>query len=285
MLVKNGIIVAPGAYDALSAKIIEKVGFSALYLTGFGISASLLGRPDIGLLTLNDIVNHVKNIDNTVELPIIADAESGFGNAINVMRTITEYEKAGAVAIHIEDRNVPRRWKLGALSDVVSRKEHVDKIRAAVIARKDTNFLIIGRTDARDRHGINEALQRANLYLEAGADLAFVHGPQSMEELKLICKEVNGLNIINYGTMVELRNMPIPSLTEVEKIGFKVAIFPITPLLAIAQSLKDILKILAEKRTIKDSLNRLMDIEEYNLIIDKLRFEKWEKKYLPNGMP
>lgn len=280
MLKSDGIIVAPGAYDALSAKIIEKCNFSALYLTGFGMSGSLLGKPDIGLLTLNDVTTHVKNIDNVVFLPIIADAEAGFGNALNVMRTVKEYEKAGAVAIHLEDRVLPKNYGQTESLDLVSTQEHTDKIRAAIEARKDNNFLIIARTEAAEKYGINEAISRMNIYLEAGADISFVHGIQTSSEHRLVCQEIRAPNVINYGTLIQSPNGFIPSLSETKSMGFKIAIFPITPLLSAMRAMKTTLKTLAREGTIRNLLPKLMDVETFKLIVDAHCYDKWEQKYL-----
>ena len=281
LLSKERIIVAPGAYDALSARIIEKTGFDAVYVTGFGVSASLLAMPDIGILTRDELVNCVKNIDNAVLLPVLADAESGFGNAVNVTRAVREFEKAGAVAIHIEDQVLPRRHALGSGVEVVPAEEHINKIRAALEARENKDFLIIGRTDAREKYGLKEAIRRGNLYAEAGADIIFVHGPRTIEELRMIAREVKAPNIVNYATMIESGNKPILSISQLEETGFKIVIFPSTLLFTAARSMLEILTQLKSKGTIEHLLDRLLTLDEFNRLTGLSRFRQLEDRYLP----
>jgi 2-methylisocitrate lyase-like PEP mutase family enzyme len=283
LLSKEGIIVAPGAYDALSARIIEKAGFDTIYVTGFGVSASLLAMPDIGILTRDELVNCVKNIDNAVLLPVLADAESGFGNAVNVTRAVREFEKAGAVAIHIEDQVLPRRHTLGSGVEVVPAQEHINKIRAALEARENKDFLIIGRTDAREKYGLKEAIRRGNLYAEAGADIIFVHGPRTIEELRMIAREVKAPNIVNYATMIESGNKPILSISQLEEIGFKIVIFPSTLLFTAARSMLEALTQLKSKGTTEHLLNRLLTLDEFNRLTKLSRFRQLQDRYLPEG--
>ncbi len=281
LLSKEGIIVAPGAYDALSARIIEKVGFDAVYVTGFGVSASLLAMPDIGILTRDELVNCVKNIDNAVLLPVLADAESGFGNAINVTRVVREFEKAGAVAIHIEDQVLPRRHAPGSGVEVVPAEEHINKIRAALKARENEDFLIIGRTDAREKYGLKEAIRRGNLYAEAGADIVFIHGPQTPEELKKIAKGIRVPNIVNYATMVESSSKLILSVLELQDLGFKIVIFPSTLLFTAARSMLGVLTQLKSKGTTEHLLKGLLTLDEFNRLTKLSRFKQLQDRYLP----
>jgi len=281
LLNKEGIVVAPGAYDALSARIIEKAGFDAVYVTGFGVSASLLAMPDIGILTRDELVSCVKNIDNAVLLPVLADAESGFGNAINMSRAVREFEKAGAVAIHIEDQILPRRHTPGSGVEVVSVQEHINKIGAALEARENEDFLIIGRTDAREKYGLKEAIRRGNLYAEAGADIIFVHGPRTPEELEEIAKGIRAPNIVNYATMIESGNKPMLSVSELQGLGFKIVIFPSTLLFTAANSMLEVLIHLKSKGTTEHLLNRLLTLEEFNRLTGLSRFRQLEDKYLP----
>ena len=164
MLAGKNIVVAPGAHDALTAKIIEQVGFGAVYMTGYGQAASHLGKPDVGLLTMTEMLSRAANIVEAVNVPVIADADTGFGNAVNVMRTVREYEKAGVAAIQLEDQVAPKKCGHMTGRQVVSKEEMVGKIKAAVDVRKDRDFMIIARTDARTVHGIGEALERAKAY-------------------------------------------------------------------------------------------------------------------------
>ncbi len=181
-------VLAPGAYDALSARLVEGAGFGAVYVTGFGTSASLLGRPDIGLLTFSEMVDNARRIAQAVEVPVIADVDDGYGNPLNVIRTVREYEAAGISAVHIEDQVSPKKCGHMEGKQVIEASEMVEKIRAAVEARQSEEFVIIGRTDARAVEGIDGALERARLYREAGADVLFVEAPQSEEEISAVAE-------------------------------------------------------------------------------------------------
>jgi 2-methylisocitrate lyase-like PEP mutase family enzyme len=170
-------VLAPGAYDALTARLVEQAGFEAVYMTGFGTAASLLGRPDIGLLSFSEMVDNARRIVRAVEVPVIADADDGYGNPINVIRTVQEYEAAGVSAIHIEDQVSPKKCGHLEGKEVIEASEMVEKVRAAVEARQSEDFVIIARTDARAVEGMDRALKRARLYREAGADVLFVEAP------------------------------------------------------------------------------------------------------------
>src|SRR5262250_3378876 len=196
-LLRSGTsLVVPGCYNALSAKVLAQVGFPALYMTGYGTSLSLLGMPDAGLATMTEMHLNARYIANAVSVPVIADADNGYGNAINVIRTVREYIQTGVAGIHIEDQVIPKRCGHVAGRRVISLEEAVGKYRAAARARDeaDPDFVLIARTDARGAHGgsLDEAIRRANAYLEAGADMAFVEGPTSLDEVRRICKEVHG---------------------------------------------------------------------------------------------
>src|SRR4030043_1868377 len=191
------ILVAPGAFDALSARLIEAVGFKTVYMSGFGTAASIFGIPDIGLLTMTEMVGNAKRISDAVEIPVIADADTGYGNHLNVIRTVEEYEKAGSAAIQIEDQISPKRCGHMEGHKLVSPGEMVAKIRAAVKARKDGDMVIIARTDAISAEGFEEAIRRANIYREEGADVLFVEAPRDIDQLKRIPKLVKGPVLVN----------------------------------------------------------------------------------------
>lgn len=177
-LLAGDLVVAPGAYDALSARLVEAAGFPAVYMTGFGTTASLLGRPDVGLLTMTEMVQAASRIRSVVEVPVIADADPGYGNALNVIRTVREYEAAGVAAIHLEDQVAPKRCGHLEGKRVVPASTMADRLRAAVAARSDPDFLLIARTDARAVEGLDAAIDRARRYREAGADMLFVEALQ-----------------------------------------------------------------------------------------------------------
>lgn len=221
-LLKSGeTLVVPGCYNAMSAKILEKVGFPAVYMTGYGTSLSLLGMPDAGLATMTEMHANARYIANAVDVPLIADCDNGYGNAINVIRTVREYIQTGAAGVHIEDQIIPKRCGHVAGRQVIPIHEAVGKYRAAADARDeiDPDFVLIARTDARGAHGgnLDIAIERANAYLEAGADLAFVEGPTDKDEVARICAEVEGPVFYNQ-TGVS------PRLTEAEMNDFGIAL-------------------------------------------------------------
>jgi 2-methylisocitrate lyase-like PEP mutase family enzyme len=206
LLQRDGMVVAPGAYDCITAKLIEQAGFAAVYMTGAGTAATL-GYPDFGLVTMSEMVGNAGRIAAAVELPVIADADTGYGNELNVFRTVREFERSGVAGIHIEDQEFPK--KCGHLDNkqVIPREDYIAKIRAADAARCDKDFQIIARTDARAVAGLEEAVARANAALAAGADMAFVEAPQSEQEVAAVPRLVNGpclLNVVRGGKTPDL---------------------------------------------------------------------------------
>ena len=223
MLEEPGIVVAPGAYDGFSARLIEAAGFKAVYMTGAGTAASHLGQPDLGLATLTEMASHASHLASCVSLPLIADADTGYGNALNVVRTVREYEKAGVAGLHLEDQVAPKKCGHIVGKQVVPPKEFADKIQAAVEYRTDTDLVIIARTDARAVTGLDDAIARANLYREAGADVIFLEAPQSLAEIERIAREVKAPLLAN---MVQGGRTPAVTIAELERLGFKLVIFP-----------------------------------------------------------
>jgi 2-methylisocitrate lyase-like PEP mutase family enzyme len=218
----DAMVVAPGAYDGLTAKLVAQAGFPAVYMTGAGTSVSH-GYPDFGLLTMSEMVENAARIVRSVDVPVIADADTGYGNELNVFRTVQEFERRGVAGIHIEDQMSPK--KCGHLDDkeIVSREDYIAKIRAAVAAKRDGDFLIIARTDARAVAGLDEAVMRANAALAAGADMAFVEAPQTMDELAAVPKRVAGpclLNVVRGGKTPEI------DLLRAQEMGYRLAIVP-----------------------------------------------------------
>ncbi len=216
------MITAPGAYDAITARVIAQAGFPAIYMTGAGTSASL-GYPDFGLVTMTEMVANAARIARSADLPLIADADTGYGNELNVIRTVQEHERAGTAGIHIEDQVSPK--KCGHLDDkeIVPRDEFVAKIRAAVAARRDPDFVIIARTDSRAVAGLDEAVARCNLALQAGADLAFLEAPQTLDEVAAVPRLVQGpclLNVVRGGKTPEI------NLDDAQAMGYRLAIIP-----------------------------------------------------------
>ncbi len=222
LLRQEGMIVAPGAYDSLTAKLIERAGFAALYMTGAGTAASL-GFPDFGLVTMSEMAANAGRIAASVDLPLVADADTGYGNELNTVRTVREYEARGVAALHIEDQDFPKRCGHLDGKRIIPREDWLVKIRAASCARRDPSFTIIARTDARAVAGFDEAIARANAALAEGADMAFVEAPQSLEEIAAIPRLVAGpclLNVVRGGKSPEI------PLADGERLGYKLAIVP-----------------------------------------------------------
>src|SRR5204862_1449161 len=190
MLGAPGIIVAPGAYDGFSARLIEAAGFKAVYMTGAGTAASYLGQPDLGLATLTEMATHASHLASCVTLPVIADADTGYGNVLNVVRTVREYERAGVAGLHIEDQVAPKKCGHIAGKQIIPPHEFCDKIRAAAEYRTDPDFVIIARTDARAVTNLDDAIERGNRAAEAGADVIFVEAPQTLDEIQRVAREV-----------------------------------------------------------------------------------------------
>ncbi len=275
---QDGMIVAPGAYDGITARLIEQAGFDAVYMTGAGTSATF-GYPDFGLLTMTEMVGNAARIVHAVGVPVIADADTGYGNELNTVRTVREYEQSGVAGIHIEDQVAPKRC--GHLDDkeIVPREDWLAKIRAAVYARRDPDFLIIARTDSRAVAGFEEAIARANAALQAGADMAFVEAAQTMQEVAAIPRRVAGpclLNVVRKGKTPEI------DLNEAERLGYKLAIVPGLLLKATIGACDAALAALhAEHRhpvlqpdmTVREAFNR-MGAEEWDLLRTRFRPEE-----------
>lgn len=232
-------VFVPGCYNALSAKVLDQVGFPAIYMTGYGTSLSLLGMPDAGLATMTEMHLNARNIANVTSAPVIADSDNGYGNAINVIRTVREYIQTGVAAIHIEDQIIPKRCGHVAGRMVIPVEEACGKYRAADYARKeiDPDFVLIARTDARGAHGgtLDDAIMRANAYLASGADMAFVEGPTDVEEVKRICAEVNGPILYNQTGI-----SPRFSQDELQELGIAITIAPGATLRATMQTVYDL---------------------------------------------
>jgi carboxyvinyl-carboxyphosphonate phosphorylmutase len=248
LLAQPDLLVAPGAYDALSARLIAQAGFPAVYMTGFGTAASVLGQPDVGLLTMSEMVSRAAALAAVIgERPLIADADTGYGNPINVRRTVHEYERAGVAAIHIEDQVWPKKCGHMEGKQVIPLDEMVQKIRAAVDARRDPDFVVIARTDANAVYGLEDALRRGQAYREAGADVIFIEAPRSLEELRAIAQTFPDVPLLY--NWAESGKTPLLSLEEIHALGFKLVIFPVSLLFAATQTLLSLLEVLKQGQT------------------------------------
>jgi 2-methylisocitrate lyase-like PEP mutase family enzyme len=216
------MLIVPGAFECISARMVQQAGFSAVYMTGAGTAATL-GFPDYGLITMTEMVDNAGRMAGVLQIPLIADADTGYGNELNVIRTIREYEKHGVSGVHIEDQGFPKRCGHLDNKEIIALEDYLAKIRAAVAAKTDPDFLIIARTDSRAVVGFDEAIKRANASLEAGADMAFVEAPQTMEEVVAVPKLVQGPCLLN---VVWRGKTPEVSLADAERFGYRLAILP-----------------------------------------------------------
>ena len=233
------MVLAPGCYDALGARLIEDAAFPVAYMTGFGSAASRLGRPDVGLMTLSEMVDNARRIAQAVDIPVIADADTGYGNSINVIRTVHEYEAAGVSAIHLEDQVMPKKCGHMEGKQVVPAAEMAAKVAAAVAARTSPEFLIIARTDARAVEGLDAALERARIYRDAGADALFIEAPQTTDEIEAVASAFPDVPLLfNYA---EGGKTPAVSHGFLRELGFSIVIFPLSVLLAATGAIRSAL--------------------------------------------
>ena len=254
-----GIIQAPGAYDCLTAKLIEKAGFPAVYMTGAGTSVAQLGRPDLGLASMTEMVANAAALADILEVPLIADADTGYGGVLNVRRTVRQYERAGVAAIHIEDQDMPKRC--GHLDDkkVVSTEDMVQKIRAAVDARTDDDFTIIVRTDSIAVTGWDDAMHRCDEYVKAGADALFVEALRTPAEVERAGKNLDIPLLFNF---VESGKSPLLSATELERLGFKIVIYPASALLSVTHVVEQVMAQLKEKGTTAHLMDSMVSLQD-----------------------
>ncbi|MFH0811791.1 MAG: isocitrate lyase/PEP mutase family protein [Pseudomonadota bacterium] len=283
ILSKEKTIIVPGAYDAFSAKILKQAGFEVIYMTGSGVTASLIGMPDVGLLTMTEMVNQARNIVNATDLPLICDADNGYGNPINVIRTVKEYERAGVAGIHIEDQVAPKRCGHFEGKQVIAAEEMVKKIKAALYARENEDFLLIARTDARSILGLEEALRRAHLYVESGADMIFVESPESVEELHRIAGEFRGVHLLV--NMVEGGRTPVLPFEDLENMGFKIVLYPTSGIRAVAKTLQDLAHHLSTYKNTFDFESRLVPFEGRNDITGLSVIKELEEKFVYPSNP
>jgi carboxyphosphoenolpyruvate mutase len=280
MILEPEILVAPSAYDALSAKVIEKSGFRAIHMTGSGSSASMLGLPDMGFTTISEMAEHAKNMVLAVDVPVFVDADSGYGNALNAWRTVREFERAGMAGCHLEDQVTPKRCGHLEGKRVIPLEEMVGKIEAAVAARQDDDFQIIARTDARECVDFEEGVKRANAYAEAGADCIFFEAPLSPEEMRQVRAEVAAPLLAN---MVEGGKTPWLTADELQEIGFGVVIYPLSGWKAAAVILREVMAELRETGTTQGFWRRSgldMTFEELFEVFDYERIQSFEDRYV-----
>lgn len=273
-------LLLPGAYDALSARIIEDLGFEAVYVTGAGLANSRLGVPDIGLVTLTELRDHVALLADSVDLPLVVDMDTGFGNAINVVRTVKLLERAGASALQLEDQVFPKKCGHFDGKAVIPAKEMISKIMAAVDTRKSQDLLIIARTDARAVSSLEEAIDRGHAYQEAGADVIFIEAPESIDELAIVGKSFDVPLVAN---MVEGGKTPVQSAQELAELGFTLVLFANAALRSAQKSVREVLQEIHRVGSTSAVLDQMSTWEERQSGVGKPHFDMLERKYAVEG--
>ena len=276
-LVLDGeILVLPGAYDALSAKIVEQAGFKAVTFGGYPASGSLLAKPDVSLLTMTGIVNQARYIAEAVGIPLFADGDTGHGNVTNVTRTVREFERAGVAGLFIEDQMFPKRCGHMEGKQVISTDEMVAKIKAAVDARTDDDLMIMARTDSLAVYGIDDAIERGIRYAEAGADIIFIEAPPSVKDMRRVCREVNAPMLAN---MVEGGKTPILTAKELQKIGYSIATFPLSTLYAAAYGVRSAMDALFKTGTTAGYMDKMITFTNFNNLVGLEKVRATETYY------
>jgi 2-methylisocitrate lyase-like PEP mutase family enzyme len=275
---QSGLIVAPGIYEMVSLRLADRMNFDALYMTGYGTVASLLGLPDAGLATYTEMVGRVSAMAGMAKTPLIADGDTGYGGLLNVRHTVRGYEAAGAVAIQLEDQEFPKKCGHTPGRRVIPMEDMVKKIEVAAATRTDPNFKIIARTDARTTLGLDEALRRGEAYAKAGADILFIESPESVDEMARIGKTFPNHPLI--ANMVEKGRTPVLSKGELEQLGYKIAIFPVTALLASVQAMT---KVYEQFKETGSSVNNPVELYDFSDLSKLMGFEdvwEFEKRYV-----
>lgn len=280
LLAQPGCVVAPGVADAFAARLVKLEGFDAVYMTGFGTSLTRLGMPDVGLLTATEMIDNASRIVDASELPVIADADTGYGNPINTLRTIRDYEKSGVAGVHIEDQAWPKRCGHLAGKRVIPAEEMVAKIKAACDARRDKDFVIIARCDAIAVEGLNAALDRGERYREAGADVLFIEAPVGREQVEIVSKRFKGVPLL-YNMAASGKTPDLPA-DELGKLGFKLAIYPNWVILAAIPAMQNALRELKKSGSIAGLRDKVATFKQFTEIAGLPEIQKLEEKY---GLP
>jgi methylisocitrate lyase len=278
LLARPGPVVVPFAFDAFSAQLAEAAGFEAVGITGSGLAQSLLGFPDVGWVTMTEVANQARHIAQAVHVPVYTDADTGYGNALNLMRAVRELEAAGLAGMFFEDQEAPKKCGHFEGKRVISREEMILKIRAALEARRDPDFVLIARTDARAVYGLAEAIERGRAYAEAGADAIFVEAPQSVEELREIAAAIKAPLMVN---VVEGGKTPLLSVDELAAMGYKLITFSNSVSRAAGWAMQQVLREIKEKGTTAAFLERMMSFTERNRILGLDRVYELERRFLP----
>ncbi|MCP4722815.1 MAG: oxaloacetate decarboxylase [Desulfobacteraceae bacterium] len=270
------ILVMPGAHDVLCARIIENAGFKALTMGGYSASASLLGQPDVSLLSMTEMADSYRRVTNSVDIPVFVDGDTGFGGALNVRRTVKEMERTGAAGMFIEDQIFPKRCGHMEGKEVIQPPEMIAKVKAAVDARLDDDFVIMARTDALAVNGIDDAIERGNLYHKAGADLIFIEAPTTIEQMEKINSQIECPTLANN---IEGGKSPLLSASELQKIGYNTVVFPVSATYAVAKAIKDLMATIKETGTSEGFLENMMIFDQFSQLIGLDDLRRLENSY------
>jgi 2-methylisocitrate lyase-like PEP mutase family enzyme len=276
LLRRDQTLMVAGAFGPLPAKLAEQAGFEAVYVPGGGIALSRLGIADVGLVTMTEMVDSAGAIARSVQVPVIADADTGFGNQLNVQRTVREYERAGVAGIHIEDQTFPKRCGQFNRKSLIPLEEAAQKIRAAVDAKSDPDFLVIARCDALSVAGMDEVVRRCNAYREAGADMLFVESPRSIEDITEIPQRIPGAHLFN---MSASRKTPAMSVDALTRLGYKVMILPNFSALAAIKAMSEVFADIKRAGTVAGILDRCATFQEFTALGGLQEFEEVEKRF------
>ncbi len=276
-LKKPEILVLPGTYDCIGAKLIEQLGFEAVFTSGFGISGSTLGRPDYGFLTVTEMLYSVGRITQSVNIPLVADIDTGYGNPLNVIRTVTEAVRLGVAGIILEDQEWPKKCGHFEGKRVIPMTEHLEKIRAAVHASGESGLVIIARTDARAPLGLDEAIRRGRAYFEAGADVVFIEAPQSIDDLRAIAAAFEDVPL--FANMIEGGKTPFLSGPELQKLGFKIAVYPLSGLFAATQAMLNCYRQLKQHKT-THGFDEMVSFQDFEQLIGVPFYQQLEQQFL-----
>ena len=276
MLKSNKPLVIPGIYDAIGAKIAEKVGFNAMFQTGYGTSAALFGMPDYGFIGAAETVDNARRICRAVSVPVIVDSDTGYGNALSVWKLVKELESAGASGIFLEDQRWPKRCGHMEGKEVISQEEYTEKLGAAIDARENKNFIIVARTDARATEGLDAAIERGIKNKKTGADAIFIEAPRSIEEMRTIGKSIRAPLVAN---MIEGGATPLASSETLNKIGFSIILYPLSVLFANTFATMSILRELKKTGTTAKLKQKIVDFDQFNDLVELPKFRKMEKQY------
>jgi 2,3-dimethylmalate lyase len=278
LLSRRSLLVAPGAYDAFGARVVEKTGFEVVYLTGNGVSASLIGQPDVGLISSTEMVDQARRAASAVGIPLISDADTGYGNALNVVRSVQEFEAAGVAGIHLEDQVSPKRCgEMPGKREVISLEEMLGKLEAALAARSDPNFAIIARTDALSKHGMDEAIRRVQAFARAGADVVFVHMSGSREELRRVAESVDAPLMLHVDETSKASSLTV---REIEELGYRLAIYPGSLRYSFAWAAERVLRELKERGTTRELRDQMAPFDRYNEILGLDEIQELEARFL-----